>query len=340
MVQELDIAVCHGIIALRNNGCLQKEIARQYGISQGAVSKVLKRHAETGVPTSRPRPGRPKKTTARQDRLLTRMCTQGRTKSSNALKTEWQNATNVPVSRELVNKRLVSAGYYARRPLSKPLLQQRHRRQRLQWAREHHAWRAQHWTHVVFSDEARFEVYRRDGRVRVRRRHQERYNEACILPKVQAGGGGITIWGAFHAGGKSDLVVIDGNLNQVKYQRILEDTMLPFARGVFRNNFVYQDDNAPPHRARTVNDFLNNEGVERMDWPSISPDMNPIENLWAEITRIINNLDHQPTSVAELRQDVMDAWANIGVDTLRTLAEGMPRRVQALQAARGGHTKY
>ena len=103
---------------------------------------------------------------------------------------------------------------------------------------------------------------------------------------------------------------------------------------------MYQDDNAPPHRARTVNDFLNNKGVERMDWPSISPDMNPIENLWAEITCIINNLDHQPTSVAELRQDVMDAWANIGVDTLRTLVEGMPRRVQALQAARGGHTKY
>ena len=340
MVYQLNAAICHGVVALRQNGLKQREIAAHYHITQGEVSKILKRNAVTGVPTPRARPGRPIKTTRRQDRLLVRLCTAGRYKPTSALRTEWQNAIGVPVSRTLVNGRLIRAGLRSRRPLRKPLLKQGHRQRRLQWARDHLRWGPQHWNHVVFSDEARFEVYRHDGRVRVRRRVEELYHEQCILPRVQAGGGGITLWGAFHAGGKSELIVLEGNLNQHKYRRILEDTMLPFARGVFQNNFVFQDDNAPAHRARTVMNFLQNEDIEHMEWPACSPDMNPIENLWAEITRRINILEHQPTNVQELSQAVTTAWADIPQNTLRTLAEGMPRRVEALRAARGGHTRY
>ncbi|KAG1706610.1 Transposable element Tcb1 transposase [Nymphon striatum] len=89
-----------------------------------------------------------------------------------------------------------------------------------------------------------------------------------------------------------------------------------------------------------MNDLLNNEGTDRMDWPACSPDMNPIENLWAEIARIINNLEHGPTSVNQLCQAVLYAWTGISVEILRTLVEGIPRRVQAVQAIRGGRTNY
>ena len=112
--------------------------------------------------------------------------------------------------------------------------------------------------------------------------------------------------------------------------------MLSFARATFQDNFVYQDDNAPAHRARTVGTFLEDQGVEHLPWPACSPDMNPIENLWAEVTRRINNLDHQPTNVNELRLAVNDAWADIPLNTQTTLSEGMPRRVEALRAAAGG----
>jgi hypothetical protein len=208
------------------------------------------------------------------------------------------------------------------------------------WAMDHLLWRVPHWIHVVFSDEARFEVYRQDGRIRVRRRVEELYHEQCILPRVQAGGGGITVWGAFHAGGKTDLVVLDGYLNQHQYIHILQTTLMPFARGFFRNNFVFQDDNAPAHRARRVMIFLEEQEVEHMVWPACSPDMNPIEHLWAEVTRNINNQMHQPTNVRECHQAVVDAWAAIPLNTLRSLSESMPRRVRALQAVRGGYTKY
>ena len=76
--------------------------------------------------------------------------------------------TSIP--RELVKKRLVKAEYRTRRPLRKPLLTQAHRQRRLQWATDYFLWRVPHRIYVVVSDEARYVVYRLDGRLRVHRR--------------------------------------------------------------------------------------------------------------------------------------------------------------------------
>ncbi len=75
----------------------------------------------------------------------------------------------------LVNLRLIRAGYFARRPLKKPLFLQRHRQSRMDWARNHLRWRPGHWQHVTFNDESRFLPYRIDGRIRLRRQQREAY---------------------------------------------------------------------------------------------------------------------------------------------------------------------
>jgi len=49
--------------------------------------------------------------------------------------------------------------------------------------------------------------------------------------------------------------------------------MLPFARRDFQENAVFQDDNASSHRARRVMDFLEDENVQHIDWPAMSPDL-------------------------------------------------------------------
>ncbi len=140
----MSAVVTHGVVALRNRGIKQTAIARQYNISQGEVSKIQKRNVETGVPTPRPRPGRPIIITRRQNRLLVRMCTGGRTRTTSSFRTEWQNAINVPVSITLVNSRLIKAGLRARRPLLKPKLKRVNHQRRLQWARDHEHWQPGH----------------------------------------------------------------------------------------------------------------------------------------------------------------------------------------------------
>lgn len=120
MVNQLDAITCHKIVWMRQDGSTQSDIARDLGISQGTVSKVLKRNRDFGTPLPRPRPGRPRKTTVRADRQLIRLCRNGRRKSANMLRAEWLPFLVAPVSRELVNKRLIKAGYFARRTIKKP----------------------------------------------------------------------------------------------------------------------------------------------------------------------------------------------------------------------------
>jgi len=62
-----------------------------------------------------------------------------------------------------------------------------------------------------------------------------------------------------------------------------------------------------------------------MEWPVVSPDMIPIENLWSEVTRMMDASANQPTNLAELRQAVLDAWQALPLQILATLIDSMPR---------------
>ena len=77
-----------------------------------------------------------------------------------------------------------------------------------------------------------------------------------------------------------------------------------------------------------------------MEWPAVSPNMNPIENTWSEVTRTMDASTNQPTNLAKLRQAVIDAWHAPSLQTLATLIDSMPRRVQAFYDAHGAHTNY
>ena len=78
---------------------------------------------------------------------------------------------------------------------------------------------------MLFTDEARVCLTRGDGRICVYRRRNERYTEACTLERDRFGGGGsIMVWGGVSQHHQTELVVIAGNLNAVRYR---EDILLP-----------------------------------------------------------------------------------------------------------------
>ena len=121
---------------------------------------------------------------------------------------------------------------------------------------------------------------------------------------------------------------------------ILQNTLVPFARHYFGDNYRYQGDNATPHRARVVIDFLQQGNITKMEQPPRSPDCNPIEHLWDELGRAISSMDNPPQNLDELRQALLDKWAQIPVQRLQRLVASMPRRLAAIIAARGENTRY
>ncbi len=63
-------------------------------------------------------------------------------------------------------------------------------------------------------------------------------------------------------------------------QEMLENFMLPSADQFLKYaDFIFQQDLAHAHTAKSTKSWLNDHGVGVLDWPTNSPDLNPIENL-------------------------------------------------------------
>ncbi len=95
---------------------------------------------------------------------------------------------------------------------------------------------------------------------------------------------------------------------------------------------------APAHTAKSTKSWLNDHGVGVLDWPANSPDLNPIENLWAIVKRKMRN--KRPKNADELKATVKETWASIPPQQCHKLITSTPRRIEAVIKAKWAPTKY
>jgi len=86
--------------------------------------------------------------------------------------------------------------------------------------------------------------------------------------------------------------------------------------------------------------WFEDNDIQVLVWPSQSPDINPIEHLWVHLKRALLEHPTPPRGVHELWERVEVDWNEIAAETCQNLIENMPRRIQAVIRANGGHTKY
>ena len=98
-------------------------------------------------------------------------------------------------------------------------------------------------------------------------------------------------------------------------------------------NSILQDDNARPHSAGYFRDHFQNVGVERMEWPASSPDLNPIEYLWDQLGRAVRARVTNTTTLADLRQMLVEEWDAIPQQCVTRLVTSMRRRRQTTSRA-------
>ena len=102
--------------------------------------------------------------------------------------------------------------------------------------------------------------------------------------------------------------------------------------------WFFQQDNDPKHKSHLVQNWLNTSGIDCMDWPSYSPDLNPIENLWADVERRAEAFN--PQNVDQLKIALRRALDETDACTLKTLIESMPRQLKLVRPKAGWHTGY
>lgn len=329
------------IVTLSENTSLtQREIANKCGVSQSAVSKIVKLKKTLGSfsPQRIGKCGRKRATTARDDVFLLRQSKIDPTKNSFDLQKDLA-ARGTQIHDSTVRRRLLEGGRPARRPVKKQLLTEVMKKKRLSWAKKYKHWTKEDWRKVLFSDESHFLV--QGVRVQhVRRGVDEKVSPKHVSQFVKHPQKKM-FWGCFSFFGPEALVPVEGMMNGDKYLEIVRSRVIPLLQKLYPDNSgIFQQDLAPCHTSKKVKTFFRQNGLKTLDWPGNSPDLNPIENLWSICKGRLRKMDC--TTKDKMISALLKIWFRDEnfKKQCQTLVDSMPRRVKMVIDNKGGHTKW
>ena len=210
------------------------------------------------------------------------------------------------------------------------------KRARLGWAKSH---ANTDWKRIWSFDEAYFNLDESRGPACHTNRTQHRALKRRLTTKQQKMSVGIAV--AISHNRKSALCFLNGNWSPRDLLALLRDQLLPSIEWdpTQRRCRAFLIDNDGRHHNRELKAFMEENGMLRVNFqPSNSPDLNPIENVF-HIMKESVRVD-APSTEDELRRSVVKAWETLSADTLRSLFDSMPRRMQQVVDCNGDRIPY
>lgn len=358
--KSLSEDIRNSIISAHKRGLSGHKIAKNLSIPQGTVRNIISQFKKTGHIKIKVKSGRISKITKRDHRALRALIKHDRRISSRELASKWADAIGRPISKDTCLRNIKKLGYgfykvglnkadnftlsnnanfWLLQAKEKPLLSLKQKRARLLWVKEHQNWSERQWNSIIWSDESKFEVCVGDPRSRIMRLPEEAFHKDCLKRRVKFPAS-VMVWGCMSSQGVGRLCFINGTVNAARYQTILQEELLPSIGNLQLQGgeFIFQQDGAACHTAKTVTAWLQEMNIPVLPWPSNSPDLSPIETLWHEMKKALRTTPVR--TVPELKSKLTEIWGNFKPEFCQKLVGTMPKRIQAVLKRKGDCTQW
>lgn len=336
--KELSKDLRDKIVSLHKRGSGYKSISRRLVIPIPTIKTIVQKFKRLGTTESLPRSGRPKKLSIRDTRKIVREVSANPRITTRQIKGDLE-LEGTDVSRQTIARSLQSAGLKSCRPRKTPLLKPRHVKARLEFAKIHLDKPKSFWEHIMWSDETKIELFGHNDVQKVWRKSGEAYAPKNTIPTVKHGGGSIMLWGCFTSSGTGELVRVHGTMTKEYYVEILSNNLKKSAQQLrLGRSFFFQQDNDPKHSSKLVQKWFKDNRIQVLEWPSMNPDLNPIENLWRELK--VRVQAKKPKNLDELEQICHDEWQKIPQSVCENLILNYRKRLLSVMANKGYAINY
>ncbi len=301
--EELPEELRDRIVARHRSGQGYKKISAALKVPKSTVASIILKWKTFGTTRTLPRAGRPAKLSYRGRRALVREVKKNpKITVAELQRCIWEMGESCRKS--TITAALHQLGLYGRVARRKPLLSARHMKARMEFAKKHLKVVT---NKILWSDETKIELFGLNSKRYVWRKPGTAHHLSNTVPTVKHGGGSIMLWGCFSAAGTGRLVAIEGKMNAAKYRDILDENLLQSAQDLrLGRRFTFQQDNDPKHTAKITKEWLHNNSVTVLEWPSQSPDLNPIEHLWRDLKMAVHQ--RLPSNLTELERICKEEW--------------------------------
>ncbi len=341
--KELSLSVKQAIIRLKKQNKPIREIAKTLGVAKTTVWNILKKKERTGELSNTKRPGRPRKTTVVDERRILSLVKKTPFTTVGQIKNTLQEV-GVCVSKSTIKRRLHQSEYRGFTTRCKPLVSLKNRKARLEFAKRH--LKSLHSSGTTSYGQMR----PRSTCTRVMGR--EEYGEGkellmiLSIPPHQWSMMVVVSWRG-HVWLPVELILLyllmmwlltNSRMNSEVFRAILSAHIQPNASELIGRRFTVQMDNDPKHTAKATKEFLKGKKWTVMQWPSQSPDLNPIEHAFHLLKTKLKG--KCPKNKQELKTVAVEAWQSITRDETQRLVMSMRSRLQAVIDCKGFATNY
>ncbi|KAJ1308225.1 hypothetical protein OPQ81_003940 [Rhizoctonia solani] len=327
------------VVTLLNNNKSFAQIRKDTGLPKSTIGRICAKHCP-----DRPKlaAGHPCKLNPTATRYAVCLVTNNNNVSTHEATQTLSELTGESISRKTVIRALKQTGLKPTKSIKKPKLTLAHIKAQLQFAEAHKDWTVDDWKHVLWSDETTIHCLWLNGVHWVWARPGEGLTNRLILPTANFGGGSFMFWGCMGWNGTGFGTKLNTTLKKEVYIDILADEFLKSLEhlGLEREEVIFMHDNAHPHQAKIVKEWLEDNEIECLEWPANSPELNPIENLWAELKRCLGEYKEPPSGMLELWERVQAVWDDFGVGYCWKLIESMPKLMALVLKKKGGLIPY